>query len=86
MEQDFRVKQAVSALREVEKKVRNYAAHEIVAITAESIQKDANMSPEKILELLELLAIKGKIRLKKEYWSSYDFMNEKIIKEIDRQV
>lgn len=86
MEQDFKVKQAVSALREVEKKVRNYAAHEIVAITAESIQKDAGMSPEKILEFLNLLAVKGKIRLKKEYWKSYDLMNEKIINEIDRQV
>ena len=86
MEQDFKIKQAVSALREVEKKVRNYAAHEIVAITAESIQKDAGMSPEKILELLNFLAVKGKIRLKKEYWKSYDLMNEKIINEIDRQV
>lgn len=85
-ENNSKIYSAVEKLRNIEKKVRNYAAHQIVAITEESIQKDADIEPHKIIKLLELLAINGGIDLKEEYWSSYDRMNEKIIGEIDVQI
>lgn len=79
------VKQDVMKIREIEKKIRNYAAHEIVAITEESIKKDAEIQPKEIVELLWKIAVRGGIKLKKEYWDSYDDMNQKIIEEIEKQ-
>lgn len=85
-EKDVEVRKAIDKIRDIEKDIRNYAAHEIVAITEESIQKDASVEPKEILKLLEMLAVKGGIKLKKEYWDSYDRMNERIIREINVQI
>ena len=84
-ETDEEVKDIVKKLRNVEEKVRNYAAHDIVSITAETIRRDTSMSAERIYSLLENLAERSGIQLKKTYKNSYEQMNEMIIQEIDVQ-
>ena len=70
----------------MEREIRNYAAHEIVAITEESILRDASIRPEEIIELLKFLSIRAGIKIRKEDWKSYDRMNENIIHAIEEVV
>lgn len=72
----------VLELRNVEKKIRNYAAHEIMTVTEEKIERDTGVKPEEILKIMESLAIRAGIRVEREYWNSYDEMNRKLLEEI----
>lgn len=85
-EEELKVISSIEKIREVEKEIRNYAAHEIVAITEESILRDASIRPEEIIELLKFLSIRAGIKIRKEDWNSYDHMNENIIHEIEEVV
>lgn len=85
-EEDLKVISSIEKIREVEKEIRNYAAHEIVAITKESILRDAFIQPEEIIELLGFLSIKAGITISEKDWESYDGMNENIIHEIEEVV
>lgn len=85
-EKDFEVKDSIKKIRDVEKRIRNYAAHEIVAITKESILRDASIQPEEIMELLGFLSIKAGIKISEKDWESYDSMNDRIICEIEKAV
>lgn len=85
-EEDLKVISSIEKIREVEREIRNYAAHEIVAITEESILRDASIRPEEIIELLKFLSIRAGIKIKKEDWKSYDRMNENIIHAIEEVV
>ena len=85
-EKDFEVKDSIKKIRDVEKRIRNYAAHEIVAITKENILRDASIQPEEIMELLGLLSIKAGIKISEKDWESYDSMNNRIICEIEKAV
>lgn len=85
-EEDLKVISSIEKIREVEREIRNYAAHEIVAITEESILRDASIRPEEIVELLKFLSIRAGIKIRKEDWKSYDRMNENIIHAIEEVV
>lgn len=85
-EKDFEVKDSINKIRDVEKRIRNYAAHEIVAITKESILRDASMQPEEIMELLRFLSIKAGIQISEKDWEAYDRMNDHIICEIETMI
>lgn len=85
-EEDLKVISSIEKIREVEREIRNYAAHEIVAITEESILRDASIRPEEIIELLKFLSIRAGIKIRKEDWKSYDRMNENIIYAIEEVV
>lgn len=85
-EEDLKVISSIEKIREVEREIRNYAAHEIVAITEESILRDASIRPEEIIELLKFLSIRAGIKIRKEDWKSYDRMNENIIHAIEEVV
>ena len=85
-EEDLKVISSIEKIREVEREIRNYAAHEIVAITEESILRDASIRAEEIIELLKFLSIRAGIKIRKEDWNSYDHMNENIIHEIEEVV
>jgi len=62
-------------LHDVEQNVRNFAAHEIVSVTEEWIEKRTGMKAKEIMELLKSITVQSGINVKKEYWNSYDDMN-----------
>ena len=69
---------------DIEQKVRNVAAHNIVSVTPEWIKERTGKSVADIFWLLKYICEKVKINTRKENWKSYDFMNAKIMEEIDR--
>ena len=69
-------------LRSVEEKVRNLAAHTITAITKETIVEKTGFQPNKIMaDIKKLFAYTG-IKVKAEYWESYDALNDLIIEKM----
>lgn len=69
-------------IMEIEQKVRNLAAHEIVSVTEDWIQQRTDFKPEKIYNIIKYLVVKSGIKVPDDYWSSYDSMNERIIEEL----
>lgn len=65
-------------VRNVETRVRNLAAHEIVSITDEWIYKKCGFYSEEILNKLKKLISYTGIDVPDDIWESYDLMNEKI--------
>ena len=70
----------VTELRNVEAKLRNTAAHEIVSITDEIIKKKLGYSGKHIMDMIKKAFIYADFNVKKENWDSYDEMNEVIIR------
>ena len=66
-------------IREVEERVRNIAAHEIVSITDDFILNKAGHRASKIMEDLKTLVKMCGIGTKDSDWNSYKDMNDKII-------
>lgn len=81
---DKKLIDAVSEIRKVENKVRNLAAHEIVSITDEKLQKilDNSLTIEQIYGLIKRLIIAARIHVKEEDWNSYDKMNIYMMAEL----
>ena len=65
-------------LRDVEKKVRNLAAHTIVPITEQFIVRESRYSPIQIFNLLQEAA--SAVLSQTLIWNSYDLMNDHIRK------
>lgn len=82
---DLILKEKANTLIEVEHKVRNVAAHEIVSVTADWIQKRIGKKPEDIMAIIQFLCVKAGVGSRKEDWNSYDDMNQKIIQELEKQ-
>ena len=80
------LKDAVADIRRIEEKIRNLAAHQIVSVTNESIQKILNekITIEKIFKYIQTLTIASSVKTDKECWESYDRMNEYIIDKLSR--
>ncbi|MCM1416703.1 MAG: CRISPR-associated protein Csm6 [bacterium] len=68
----------VNDMTEIEGKVRNVAAHEIVSVTEEWFQDRTGKNAREIFEMIKYLIGKAGINAKKEDWQSYDSINEKI--------
>ena len=83
MSDDSALKEKANDLIEVEQKVRNVAAHEIVSVTEEWILKRIGKRPDDIMNIIQYLCSKAGIGSKKEDWNSYDDMNQKIIHELE---
>ncbi len=71
------------AVRSVESNVRNLAAHQIVSISDSVIKKLTGFSSEKIMDMIKELFAYTDINVKKDYWDSYDQMNEEILKRMN---
>lgn len=71
-----------SNLRYVEEKIINTAAHDIVSVTEKRIEERTGFLPEKIIHMIQKLFSYTEIKIKKEYWNSYDSMNNEILKKI----
>ena len=81
---DILIAQRIKELAEIENKVRNLAAHTIVAVTPEWIKERTGKNIDEIMWLLRYICEKVKINSKKENWNSYDNMNSNIISELER--
>ncbi|MBQ3544465.1 MAG: CRISPR-associated protein Csm6 [Lachnospiraceae bacterium] len=82
---DERLINNVVVLRNIEEKVRNIAAHEIVSITDEKLSKllDMPIQINKIFSLIKSMVVAAKIRVTEKEWQSYDEMNRIIEKMLD---
>lgn len=80
--EDVYLKGLVNDLRDVEKNIRNVAAHEIISVTEEKIKELTGFSGEQIMNKIKELFRYTSISIKKEYWDSYDEMNAKILEKI----
>ena len=78
------VRDLVKKLRSVESNLRNMAAHQIVSVTEETVQKQTGFSSSQIMDQIQKAFVYAGINIKKEYWNSYDDMNEIIKKEITK--
>ena len=76
---DLNLKQKIDDIAKVEGEVRNVAAHQIVSVTDEWFRDMTGKSANEIFSLLKYLTQSAGVPVKKEYWDSYDVMNEKII-------
>ena len=71
-------------LREIEKKGRNKAAHQIVSIDDEILKAETGFTSQEILKKITDFAEQIKLGIKKEHWNSYEMMNEKIRGSLDK--
>lgn len=69
---------SIESIRKVEKNVRNLAAHEIVSITDGRVKEMCGLDTQEIMEKLKQITEKSGMQIKKEYWNSYDEMNQMI--------
>ncbi len=76
--QDTDLIQKVNDVIEIEGKVRNVAAHEIVSVTEEWFQDRTGKNARDIFQIIQYLIGKAGINVKKQDWQSYDRINESI--------
>ena len=83
---DDKLKKLVEDIRDVEQSVRNLAAHQIITVNEQRIKnltktKDVpeGYSADQIMSMIKELFKYTEIPVKKEYWDSYDDMNQKIL-------
>lgn len=69
-------------LRDVERRIRNIAAHEISIITEERVKQMTKYSSDEIIDDIKLLFNKAGIKMSKDCWDSYDLMNKTIVERI----
>ena len=79
------LKDDINRLRnQIERKIRNLLAHKIVNIDEEWIKRaTGNLNEEQIMKLLKKVFRYTDVKVKDEYWNSYDRMNDFIIAKID---
>lgn len=82
--QDAELIQLIQDVRKVEGKIRNLAAHQIISVTNESIRQQTGFTAVQIMNMIKKLFSYTGITIKKEYWDSYDQMNQMITDRISR--
>lgn len=82
IEQEKHLVKLVQNLRFVEENIRNLAAHEIMSVTEDTLQKMTGFSGNKIMNMIKELFHYTGLNIKKEYWDSYDKMNQMILERI----
>ena len=82
--EDSLLKEQAKTLIDVEQKVRNIAAHEIVSVTAYWIKTNTGKTPEEILESIKYLCNESGVCKREKNWNSYDDINKKIMRELER--
>lgn len=83
---DLKLIETLRKIHNVERKMRNPAAHEIVSITDEKIKIETGMKSREIFNAIKWLVDKFIFRDNKSQntlWDSYNKMNKEIIKELD---
>ena len=62
--------------------VRNLAAHQIISVTDETIRQRTGFTTTQIMDMIKRLFSYTGISVKKDYWDSYDQMNDLIIERM----
>ena len=81
-ERDDHVCRITKNVRSIEDNIRNLAAHEIISVTEEAIKKLTGFSSSRIMEMIKELFEYAGLNIKKEYWDTYDEMNQIILSRI----
>ena len=66
-------------LTNVEGRIRNMAAHEIVSITEDTIVERTELTGKQIMEKIKEMFNFTGIKIKSNDWNSYNDMNDQII-------
>ena len=87
--EDRNLKSACDRLRSIEEKVRNIAAHQMIAITDRKLKELTKNEKDKkcpngytlgnIMKLIEDIFEYTPLKVKEEYWNSFEEMNKKIL-------
>lgn len=77
---DYVLIDRIDEMSNVEQKVRNMAAHEIISITDEYIKDKTGKEAKGIMNLLKYLIGQAGINVEKAKWNSYNQMNEMMLK------
>ena len=80
--EDDKLKSLANEIRDIERNVRNIAAHQIVSITPDVIEKLTGFTGKQILDKIKALFGYTPIKVKKEDWKSYDLLNEEIVRRM----
>lgn len=81
--EDKLLAQRVNELVEVEHKLRNIAAHNIVSVTQEWVKERTGKTVDETIWIIKYICECVKINTRKENWASYDLMNEQILKALE---
>ncbi len=73
----------VDDLRHVEANIRNMAAHQIVSVTEAEIEKRTRFTGKEIMDKIISMFTYTGMNMKAESWSSYDKMNQLILKAME---
>lgn len=79
---DTELIQLINNVRSVEEGVRNLAAHQIISVTDETIRQRTGFTTTQIMDMIKRLFSYTGISVKKDYWDSYDQMNDLIIERM----
>ena len=79
---DLSIIQLVDEIRNVEKYIRNIAAHKIVCIDNNFIKKRTNMTPKDIMDKIKSLAMRVFNDIDDSFWCSYETMNSFIMQNL----
>lgn len=72
------INEQIKSITDVEKNVRNVAAHEIVSVTDEWFKKNTGKTAVEIMKLIKNLFESAGIKIDNNAWNSYDDMNRMI--------
>lgn len=79
------VKRCCADLRTAEERVRNITAHQVVMVDEGVIKNSTGFTGKEILEKLQTLFVYTDIPVREEYWSSYEDLNDEIIRRIEKK-
>ena len=82
---DAELVKKVTCLRDIEENARNTAAHEIVSVTDEWLQKRVGYNSKQIMKLLKEFTQQACSGIRTELWNSYDDMNQLLIQTLTRK-
>lgn len=75
--------QKINEIIEIEGKIRNQSAHEVVSVTDEWIYKKTGKHAKDIMDIIKYLCEILQVANKKSDWDSYDEMNKRIIEKLN---
>lgn len=78
-----KMKELAQDLTNVEGRIRNMAAHEIVSITEDTIVERTELTGKQIMDKIKEMFHYTGIKIKSSDWNSYNDMNEQIISRLE---
>ena len=79
---DSKLKALTNDVRDIERNVRNIAAHQMASITPDVIQARTGFSADQIMTKIKALFNYTAIKVTKDDWKSYGKLNEEIIRRM----